>query len=34
MSLKTCYEALGGNYDEALGRLVSEKIAQKFVLKF
>ena len=34
MSLKTCYEALGGNYDEAIGRLMSERIAQKFVLKF
>ena len=34
MSLKTCYEALGGNYDEALGRLMSERIMQKFVLKF
>ena len=34
MSLKTCYEALGGNYDEALGRLFSERIVQKFVLKF
>ena len=34
MSLKTCYEMLGGNYDEALGRLFSERIMQKFVLKF
>ena len=34
MSLRTCYEALGGNYDEALGRLMSERIMQKFVLKF
>ena len=34
MSLKSCYEALGGNYDEARGRLMSERIMQKFVLKF
>ena len=34
MNLKTCYEALGGNYDDALGRLFSERIMQKFVLKF
>ena len=34
MSLKSCYEALGGNYDEVLGRLRSERIVQKFVLKF
>ena len=34
MILKDCYAALGGNYDEALGRLFSEKIMQKFVLKF
>ena len=34
MSLKDCYEALGGSYDEALGRLRSERILQKFVLKF
>ena len=34
MSLRSCYESLGGNYDEAIGRLMSERIAQKFVLKF
>ena len=34
MSLKSCYDALGGNYEEALGRLISERIMQKFVLKF
>lgn len=34
MSLKDCYTALGGNYDEVLGRLRSERMIQKFVLKF
>ena len=34
MSLKSCYDALGGNYDEARARLMSERIMQKFVLKF
>ena len=34
MSLRTCYEAWGGNYDEALGRLMTERLMQKFVLKF
>ena len=34
MTLKECYEALGGDYDEALGRLRSERLVQKFVLKF
>ena len=34
MNLKTCYEALGGNFDEVLGRLRSERLVQKFVLKF
>lgn len=34
MNLKECYEALGGNYDEVLGRLRSERLVQKFVLKF
>lgn len=34
MSLKSCYEALGGNYDSALERLRSERLVQKFVLKF
>ena len=34
MSLRTCYEALGGSLDAVLGRLPSERIVQKFVLKF
>lgn len=34
MSLKTCYDALGGDYSAALGRLRSERLVQKFVLKF
>lgn len=34
MNLQQCYEALGGNYDDAIGRLRSERLVQKFVLKF
>lgn len=34
MTLKDCYAAMGGDYDEAIGRLRSEKLVQKFVLKF
>lgn len=34
MTLRECYEALGGDYEEVLGRMHSERIVQKFVLKF
>lgn len=34
MTLKECYDALGGDFDEAMGRLRSERLVQKFVLKF
>ena len=34
MTLKECYTAMGGDYDEVMGRLRSEKLVQKFVLKF
>ena len=34
MTLKECYDAMGGNYDETMGRLRSERLVQKFVLKF
>lgn len=34
MTLKECYIALGGSYDEVIGRLHSERLVQKFVLKF
>ena len=34
MTLKECYAALGGDYEEAIGRLRSERLVQKFVLKF
>lgn len=34
MTLKECYAAIGGDYDEAIGRLRSEKLVQKFVLRF
>lgn len=34
MTLQECYTALGGDYEEAMGRLRSERLVQKFVLKF
>lgn len=34
MTLQECYAALGGDYDEVLGHLRSERLVQKFVLKF
>lgn len=34
MTLRECYAALGGDYDEVMGRLRSESLVQKFVLKF
>lgn len=34
MNLRECYETIGGDYDEVLGRLCSERLVQKFVLKF
>ena len=34
MTLQDCYAAMGGSYDEVIGRLRSERLVQKFVLKF
>lgn len=34
MTLKECYAALNGDYEEVMGRLRSERLVQKFVLKF
>ena len=34
MTLQECYTALGGDYEDVLGRLRSERLVQKFVLKF
>lgn len=34
MELRECYEKLGGSYDEALGRMFSENLVRKFLLKF
>ena len=34
MTLQECYQAMGANYDDVLGRLRSERLIQKFVLKF
>ena len=34
MTLKECYESIGANYEEVIGRLRSERLVQKFTLKF
>lgn len=34
MTLKDCYAAMGADYGDVLGRLRSERLIQKFVLKF
>ena len=34
MTVKECYDALGGNYDEILGRFRSEDRVRRFVVKF
>ncbi len=34
MTLQECYAALGGDYEDVLGRLRSEQLIKKFVLKF
>ena len=34
MTLKECYAAMGGDYDEVISRLRSEKLVNKFVLRF
>ena len=34
MTLKECYAAMGGDYNDVMGRLRSERLVQKFVLKF
>ena len=33
MTMRECYEAIGGNYEEVLGRLQSEALIRKFTLK-
>lgn len=34
MTLQECYAAMGADYDDVLGRLRSDRLVQKFVLKF
>lgn len=34
MTLQECYAEMGGSYEDAIARLRSEKLVQKFVLKF
>ena len=34
MTLQACYEAMGADYNDVIGRLRSERLVQKFVLKF
>lgn len=33
MTVKECYDAIGANYDEVMGRLRTEERVKKFVLK-
>lgn len=34
MTLQECYAALGGDYESVLGRLHSDRLVEKFTLKF
>ena len=34
MTLKECYATLCGNYDEALSRLMNERLMERFIQKF
>lgn len=34
MTLQECYAAMNGDYNDAIGRLRSDRLLQKFVLKF
>ena len=34
MTMRECYEAIGGNYEDVLGRLNSEALIRRFTLKF
>ncbi len=34
MNLQECYTAIGGDYQDVISRLRSEKLVRKFVLKF
>lgn len=34
MTLRECYDAMGGNYDEVMSRLRKEERVEKFMLKF
>lgn len=34
MTLQECYAAMGGDYNDAISRLRSDRLVQKFVLKF
>ena len=34
MTMRECYEAIGGNYKDVLGRLHSEALIRRFTLKF
>lgn len=34
MTLRECYDALGGDYEGVIGRMSLERIVQKFTIKF
>lgn len=34
MTIQECYEMLGGNYDEVIGRFKKETLVERFARKF
>lgn len=34
MTIQECYAAMGGNYEEVLGRLISENLISRMIAKF
>lgn len=34
MNLKECYDQLGGNFEEVVGRLQREQLVERFLIKF
>ena len=34
MELRECFEMLGGDYDDALSRMMNDALVEKFIMKF
>ena len=34
MDIKECYDAFGGNYEEAKARMMKDDIIKRFIIKF